>query len=118
MALKADDSTEEGEELQPIDPQVVAGVLAAWAGRTAYLHQETVPGGFVRNIRIDIEEAVLRHGEASYRVALRCRGDAWVVMEGLTHMELTEGQPLFLCALESDQRLSRALQISAEPFRP
>ncbi|MGE5590479.1 MAG: DUF1806 family protein [Bacillota bacterium] len=104
--------------MQPIDPQVVSAALAAWAGRTAYVHQETVPGGFIRNVRVDIEQAVLRGDQPPYRVALRCRGDAWVVTEGLTHMDLTEGQPLFLCALEGDQRLSRALQLSVEPFRP
>lgn len=102
--------------MQPIDPLVVSKALAAWTGRTAYIHQETVPGGFVRNVRVDIERAVLRGEEPPYRVALRCGGGAWVVTEGLTHMDLTEDQPLFLCALESDQRLSRALQISAEPF--
>lgn len=78
---------------------------------------EFVRGGFVRNLAADVEEAVIR-GEGPFRVALRCREAGWVVMEGLTHMESTAVEPLFLCALESDQRLAQVLQISPEPFAP
>ncbi len=104
--------------MQPIDAQPVAAALKRFEGRRAYVHFEFCRGGFVRNLSADILEAHLR-GEGPYRVALRCQGDGWVIMEELTHAELPRGKgPLFIGALEEDQRLSRALSISLEPFAP
>lgn len=111
--------------MQPIEPETLAPLLRGLAGQAVYLHYEVVPAGFLRNLKVNIQEAVLRGAEPPYRLALRCQEDAWVIMEGLTHMETAataaDGAPgptLFLCALESDQRLSRAIQISREPFTP
>lgn len=101
--------------MQPIDSTQLKSLLTGYAGRRTYLHYEFARGGFLRNIPVDIDEAVLR-GDGPYRVALRCREHGWVIMEDLTHME--SGAHLFLCALESDQRLARALQLSPEPFAP
>lgn len=106
--------------MQPLDPEILAPLVRGLAGQTVYLHCEVVPAGFLRNLKAEVQEAVLRGDEPPYRLALRCQGDGWVIMEGLTHMDVprTEGAPLFLCGLESDQRLSRAIQISREPFAP
>lgn len=103
--------------MQPIEPAVVAAVLKRFEGQQVYLHFEFPRGGFIRNLTAEVEEAHLR-GDGPYRVALRCRQDGWVIMEGLTHMAAVQGAPLFLCAFESDQRLSQALQISRDPFAP
>lgn len=101
--------------MQPIDEAVITGILKGFEGSRVYMHFEFPRGGFVRNVSTAVTEAHLK-GAGPYRVALRCEGDGWVIMEELTHFEATEHGPLFLCALESDGRLSRTLQISREPF--
>lgn len=105
--------------LQPIDADKVTAALRRFEGGRAYVHFEMTRGGFIRNLQADIESVALR-GEGPYRVALKCRGDGWVIMEGLTHMDLPTGGPLFLGALESesDQRLTQCLQLNVEPFAP
>lgn len=110
--------------MQPIQPEYAATALKRFEGNHVYVHFEFPRGGFLRNLTAEVEEAHLR-GDGPYRVALRCRADGWVIMEGLTHMAAEEGGRLFLGAFgddsspdKSDQRLSRALQISMEPFRP
>lgn len=105
--------------MQPIDEQSTGAALGLFNGRRAYLHFEMTRGGFVRNVTAEIEETVLRaDSDGSFRVALRCKGDGWVIMEGLTHMDAGPGRPLFLAAFDDDQRLARALQLSLEPFAP
>jgi hypothetical protein len=103
--------------LVPFDDKQVVQALQRFVGERAYLHFEFCRGGFVRNAVVEVEDAQVR-GEGPWRVALRCGTHGWVIMEGLTHMEIRPGAPLFLGALESDQRLSQALQISREPFAP
>ena len=103
--------------MAPFDSEQVAQALRRFVGQRVYLHFEFCRGGFVRNAEVDVEDVQVR-GEGPWRVALRCGTHGWVVMEDLTHMEIKPCAPVFLGALESesDQRLSRALQISREPF--
>lgn len=104
--------------MQPIDTALLAQVLKRYEGSRAYLHVEFCRGGFVRNVAAQVVQAQIR-GDGPYRVALRCQEDGWVIMEELTHAQIPDGAgPLFLCAFEEDQRLSRALQIGLEPFSP
>ena len=111
-------SNAEGVEamLCPIDGEKLAQALRSLSGRWVYLHMEVTPGGFLRNLAAEVEEAVLRCDGPTYRVALRCRFGVWVVMEGLTHMALRDGEPLVLGTLEGEDRLTRVLQISEEAF--
>lgn len=102
--------------VRPIDAEELAPVLHQLCGRTVYLHVEVIPGGFMRNLTAEIEEAVLRSDGPTHRVALRCAGRGWVVMEGLTHMTIGEGEPLHLCTLAEEDRLTRVIQISKEAF--
>jgi hypothetical protein len=103
--------------VQPIEPAHIAASLRRYAGKQVYLHFEHSRGGFIRNLRAAVIEALMR-GEGPYRVALRCQDDGWVIMEELTHMAVERDGTLCLYALDSDQKLSRALQISLEPFTP
>ncbi len=102
--------------LRPIDERELVQAAAELSGRMVYLHMEVTPGGFVRNLTADLQEMVVRRDHATYRVALRCANDGWVVVEGLTHMAIGEGEPLLLCALVEEDRLTRVLQISEEAF--
>jgi hypothetical protein len=101
--------------MRPIERSQVQQALDRYAGRDVWLHFEFCRGGFVRNVKARIVEAVLR-GDGPYRIGIRCEGEGWVVMENLTHWAENEGEPLFLCALEPDQRLAQALQIHSEPM--
>jgi hypothetical protein len=100
--------------IRPIDTEELAQALGQLRGRRVFLHVEVTPGGWLRNLAADVEEAVLRSDGPTHRVALRCSGHGWVVMEGLTHMSLVAGEPLLLCTLAEEDRLTRVLQISAE----
>lgn len=107
-----------GGPLQPIkdDPAAVQTALDQFAGQVVYVHAELIPGGFLRNMRVSVQQAYLRGG-GSCRVALRCEGDAWVRMEDLTHWEVdTEGRLIFCAFGDEQQRLSRTLEISNRPF--
>lgn len=104
--------------MRPIhdDPAAVEQALAGFADQTVYVHAECIPGGFVRNARLEVISAQLR-GDGRYRVALRGRGDAWVRVEDLTHWEIdTQGRLLLLAFGDAEQRLSRTLELSLQPF--
>lgn len=103
--------------MQPINRTAAAAALRSLSGGHCFIHFEFTRGGFVRNLAADVEEALIR-GDGPYRIGIRCKANGWVVMEGLTHMEIREGEPLFFGTLESDQRLAQALQISREVFAP
>lgn len=106
--------------VRPIDAAELTQALRLLAGQSLYLHMEVTPGGFLRNLRAEIEEAVLRCDGPTYRLALRCVEHGWVVLEGLTHMALQAGAPfmpargLLLCTLEGEDRMTRVIQISKE----
>lgn len=102
--------------LRSIEAAALSQTLRQLAGRTVYLHMEVTPGGFLRNLAVEVEEAVLRSDGSSYRIALLCPGDGWVVMEGLTHMCIEGGGPLLFGRLEEEDRLTRVIQISEEAF--
>jgi hypothetical protein len=101
--------------IRPIEAEVLAQVLRRLNGRRVYLHVEITPGGFMRNLATDIAEVVLRCDGPTCRIALRCGGHGWVIMEGLTHMCVRDGEPLLIYTLEGD-RLTRVIQISEEAF--
>lgn len=101
--------------MEAIDGARARAVLDRYAGQVVYLHFEFARGGFVRNLKARVVEVALR-GDGPYRVGIRCAENGWVVMEGLTHWAVAEGQPLFLCALEPDQRLAQALQLHLAPM--
>lgn len=102
--------------IEPIEPDLLARTVRRFNGRRVYLHLEVTPGGFLRNLAAQIDEVVVRSSGSTCRVALRCADDGWVVMEGLTHMALRDGEPLMLCTLEAEDRLTRVIQISEEAF--
>lgn len=104
--------------MQPIreNHAAVQAALDRFAGQTVHVHAEVIPGGFLRNMRVEVEQAHLRGGDAC-RVALRCAGGAWVRMEDLTHWEIDAEERLIFCAFGDEQsRLSRTLEISLHPF--
>ena len=104
--------------MRPIhdDPAAVRAALARFAGQGVYVHAECIPGGFVRNARFEVAAAELR-GEGRYRVALRCQEGAWVRLEDLTHWELDpQGRLMLLAFGDAEQRLSRTLELSLQPF--
>jgi hypothetical protein len=100
--------------LRPIDASTVARLALQLSGCKAFIHVEVTPGGFVRNLPVDLEDVVLRGAGPTYRLALRCASNGWVVLEGLTHMAI-DGEILMLCTLEED-RLTRVIQLSKEAF--
>lgn len=102
--------------VRPIDEEELAPMLLRLGGRKVYLHVEVTPGGFLRNLAAQVKEAVLRSSGSTWRIALRCEEHGWVVMEGLTHMSVQSGEPLLLCTLEEEDRLTRVIQISEEAF--
>jgi len=98
------------------DPAAAQAALDRFAGQAVYVHAELIPGGFLRNMRVQVDQAYLRGGDAC-RVALRCSGDAWVRMEDLTHWEIdAEGRLIFCAFGDEQQRLSRTLEVSLRPF--
>lgn len=101
--------------MEPIDTARVERSLERYHGQEVYLHFEFARGGFVRGARLRVLETALR-GEGPYRLGIRCEGDGWVVMEGLTHWAGQTGQPLFLCALDEQQKLAQALQLHLQPM--
>lgn len=101
--------------MEPIDAGRLRRALSAYAGSECYLHVEFCRGGFVRNVRVRVLELALR-GDGPYRLGIRCDDDGWVVMEGLTHWATEAEEPLFLCALEEDQKLAHLLQIHTRPM--
>lgn len=99
--------------VRPIDAAELTQALRLLAGQSVYLHMEVTPGGFLRNLRTELNEAVLRCDGATYRLALRCVEHGWVVLEGLTHMAVQD-DVLLICTLEGEDRMTRVLEISKE----
>lgn len=106
--------------VRPIDAAELTPALRLLAGQSVYLHMEVTPGGFLRNLRTELNEVVLRCDGPTYRLALRCVEHGWVVLEGLTHMAIPDGAPfipgrgLLLCTLEGEDRMTRVIEISKE----
>ena len=106
-------------EIQPIQGNVAAveAALGAFDGGQAWVHGEWIPGGFLRNMRVDVVQTYVRGGGPGYRVALRCGNDAWVRIEDVTQWVVDDAGRLCLLAFgDEQQRLSRTLEISREPF--
>lgn len=104
--------------MRPIAADVGAleAALAAFAGREAWVHAEWIPGGFLRNMRVDVLDTFVR-GSGPYRVALRCAGEAWVRIEDVTDWELdAAGRVCLLAFGDAEQRLARTLELSPRPL--
>jgi hypothetical protein len=98
------------------DPGALEAALASFVGREAWVHAEWIPGGFLRNVRVEVAGAYLR-GTGPYRVALRCAGGAWVRIEDVTDWELDgAGRVCLLAFGDAEQRLSRTLEVSPRPL--
>lgn len=102
--------------MQPIGDGVAAEeALARFAGQTVYVHAESIPGGFLRNVRLLLRRGRVR-GEGSCRVALQGE-DTFVRMEDLQVWELeTPERLVFLGYGEEDRRLRRTLEVSLTPL--
>lgn len=101
--------------MQPIAYDAVREALAAFAGKSVYLHLEVTPGGFARNLPARVEETFL-NGEGPYRAALRCAGGAWIRFELLTDYEIDAQGRLLLAAHDEEGKLTRLLELSLQPF--
>jgi hypothetical protein len=101
--------------MKPIDPNVLIRHLSGFAGGSAFAHVEVTPGGFARNIVIQIEETHV-HGSGPYRVALRLKQNGWIRVEGLTHMTVDEKGRLLLAGHDSEGKLTSGLELSREAF--
>ena len=102
--------------MEPIADGVAAeAALARFAGHTVYVHAESIPGGFLRNMRIELIEGRVR-GHGACRVALRCR-EGWVRVEDLREWGVdAQGRLIFQGYGDGDNRLRRALEVSLSPF--
>ncbi|KIL41416.1 hypothetical protein SD70_07145 [Gordoniibacillus kamchatkensis] len=101
--------------MKPIDKDLLAEKLDAFAGRTSFAHLEVTPGGFARNVVVQIENTHV-HGSGPYRVALRLKGNGWIRIEGLTHMTVDEAGRLLIAGHDSDGKLTTGLELSKEAF--
>jgi len=98
------------------DPAALEAALARFVGARAFVHAEWIPGGFLRNMQVQVEAAHLR-GRGPYRVALRCAGDAWVRIEDVTDWEDdAQGRVCLLAFGDAEQRLARTLEVSPRPL--
>lgn len=113
--------------LSPITRESLDAHLDSLCGRRIYLHMEVTPGCFLRNLAVEVQDLVLRCDGPSYRLALRCAGHGWVVIEGLTHMALPDEAtqrhpvsghvpPLQLGTLVEEDRLTRLILLSEEAY--
>lgn len=100
--------------LQAIDRAEVAAALERFANRAVYVHHEAIPGGFVRNVQVQVRRAMIR-GDGPYRVALDC-GGAWLQAENLTDYEVDAAGRLLLAGVGADGRLTGAFHLSLTPF--
>lgn len=101
--------------MKPIDKDLLNGRLAEFQKGSSFAHVEVTPGGFARNIVIQIEETHV-HGSGPYRVALRLKQNGWIRVEGLTHMTVDEAGRLLIAGHDSDGKLTTGLELSREAF--
>ncbi len=101
--------------MKAIDKKEAERLLGRFAGKTAWIHVEVTPGGFVRNATVHVLETFIA-GDGPYRVALKLAGDGWIRMEALTDYEWDGEGRLLLAGHDDLGRLATALQLSEHPF--
>lgn len=103
---------EGGGAVEPLgDGAAAEAALQRLAGRTVYVHVESIPGGFLRNVQVELLRGYVRGG----RVALRCR-DGWVRMEDLDRWEADAFGTVVFLGCGDDGRLRRCLEVRLTPF--
>lgn len=101
--------------MQPIDANEVRAALEAFEGTKIYVHVETTPGSFVRNVCLTADRLFIA-GDRSYRVAIRFEPEGWIRAEGLTHYEIDESGRLLMAGHDEHGRITTALELSRKPF--
>jgi len=100
----------------PIEKLKVAQALKAFEGRKAFLHAEAIPGGFLRNIVVDVLETFIAGDGPSYRIALKIEYGGWIRMESITHFESRSRDRLLLAGHDDQGRLFTVLELGLKPF--
>jgi len=101
--------------LQKIDKKAVGLALEAYQGQKAYIHAEVIPGGFLRNISVQIIQTYIA-GDGPYRIALRTENEGWIRMENLTDYEIDEQGRLLIAGHDDQGRIMTAFELSLKPF--
>ncbi|MCR8643551.1 YojF family protein [Paenibacillus sp. N1-5-1-14] len=101
--------------MKPIHKQAVTTALRAFIGQQVYIHAEAIPGGFLRNISVEVEQAMIA-GEGPYRVAIRIPYNGWIRMESLTHYISESEEKLLLAGHDEQGRITTVLELSTRPF--
>jgi hypothetical protein len=102
--------------MQAIDKTKVDLALKSFQGRRAFLHAEAIPGGFLRNIVVDILQTFIAGDGPSYRVAMKIEHGGWIRMESITHYESPSQDRLLLAGHDDQGRLFTVLELSLKPF--
>jgi hypothetical protein len=89
--------------------------LHSFTGSSAFAHVEVTPGGFCRNIQLQITDTFV-HGDGPYRVSIKLPNRGWIRVEGITHYEIDDKGRLLLAGHDELGRLTTALQLSSEAF--
>lgn len=101
--------------MRRIDKKIVENALQAYQGCKAFIHAEVIPGGFLRNISVQIIQSYIA-GEGPYRVALRTEDEGWIRMEGLTDYEIDEQGRLLIAGHDDQGRITTVFELSLSPF--
>lgn len=101
--------------MKAINKKIVEDALLSFSGTSPYIHCEVTPGGFVRNVRVEVLQTFIA-GDGPYRAALKLANDGWIRVEELTDYEIDEQGRLLLAGHDDTGRLTTALQLSKDPF--
>jgi Protein of unknown function (DUF1806) len=101
--------------LQRIDKKIVESALQAYQGRKTFIHAEVIPGGFLRNISVQVIQSYIA-GDGPYRVALRTEDEGWIRMESLTDYEIDDQGRLLIAGHDDQGRITTAFELSLSPF--
>ncbi|WP_442601902.1 DUF1806 family protein [Paenibacillus sp. KN14-4R] len=101
--------------MKSIHKSTVSQALRAFIGQQVYVHAEAIPGGFLRNISVEVEQCMIA-GEGPYRVAIRIPYNGWIRMEGLTHYVSESEERLLLAGHDDQGRITTVLELSLRPF--
>lgn len=98
-----------------IDKKIVENALQAYQGRKVFIHAEVIPGGFLRNVSVEVIQSYIA-GDGPFRVALRTEDEGWIRMEGLTDYEIDDQGRLLIAGHDDQGRITTALELSLSPF--
>lgn len=100
--------------MKPIDRKKVEKALRTFENHSVYIHSEVTPGGFSRNILVQVTKCYIM-GDGPFRVTLKLSDQGWIRIEGLTDYVHQNGQ-LLLAGHDEKGRLRTGLEISLKPF--